>query len=113
MNQKKKSKPYQEQPITISIKTPKETYILNETQTLLVIGFLGLRNEILQKQLQELENENLELLQELEEIDNSDNKTNSIISGVMEQFKQDPQATISFATELINGFLKPKANAEN
>ena len=31
----------------------------------------------------------------------------------MEQFKQDPQATISFATELINGFLKPKANAEN
>ena len=74
---------------------------------------LKLRNEILQKQLQELENENLELLQELEEIDNSDNKTNSIISGVMEQFKQDPQATISFATELINGFLKPKANAEN
>jgi hypothetical protein len=61
-----------------------------------------LRNEILQKQLQELEIENSQLLQELEEIDNSDNKTNSIISGVMQQFKQNPQGTITFATELIN-----------
>lgn len=72
-----------------------------------------LRNEMLQKQLQELEIENSELLQELEEISNGDNKTNSIISGVMQQFKQDPQGTITFATELINGFLKPKTNAEN
>jgi hypothetical protein len=69
------------------------------------------RNETIFYKLkcESLEKEIIELKLELEEIDNEEeDKYSGMLGGVMEQFKQDPVNTISFASELINNLFKPK-----
>jgi hypothetical protein len=56
-----------------------------------------------------LEKEIIQLNLELEELDSEEeDKYSGMLGGVMEQFKQDPVNTISFASELINTLFKPK-----
>lgn len=73
--------------------------------------FYKLKCENLEKELNELKIEYHNLEQELDE-DEGQEKSGyeSMLGGVMEQFKQDPVNTINFATELIGTLFKPKKN---
>jgi len=74
--------------------------------------FYQLKCEQLEKEVQELKQEIVNLEMELDECNaENDDDNNGIISGLMTSFKQDPQNTISFATELITNFIKPKKTA--
>lgn len=73
--------------------------------------FYKLKCEALEKEVQELKQDIMELEMELDECNSEDENDNGIISGLMTSFKQDPQTTISFATELITNFIKPKKTA--
>lgn len=81
-----------------------------ETKTELVE--FKLRNEYLIKENEELKRQIANLEVELLELEGEDEEPekNDWIGGVVQQFKTDPVTTISFATELINGLLKPKTN---
>ena len=68
--------------------------------------------ESLEKEIQELKNDIFELESELENIDSDENDGSGMIGGLVSSFKQDPQTTISFASELISNFIKPK-NVKN
>ena len=71
--------------------------------------FYQLKCEQLEKEVQELKQDIINLEMELDECNSeTDEDNNGIISGLMTSFKQDPQNTISFATELITNFIKPK-----
>ena len=71
--------------------------------------FYQLKCEQLEKEVQELKQDIINLEMELDEClsENKEND-NGIMSGLMTSFKQDPQATVSFASELITNFIKPK-----
>jgi hypothetical protein len=74
--------------------------------------FYQLKCEQLEKEVQELKQDIINLEMELDECNvENDEDNNGIISGLMTSFKQDPQNTISFATELITNFIKPKKTA--
>ena len=74
--------------------------------------FYQLKCEQLEKEVQELKQDIVNLEMELDEHNaETDEDNNGIISGLMTNFKQDPQNTISFATELITNFIKPKKTA--
>jgi hypothetical protein len=74
--------------------------------------FYQLKCEQLEKEVQELKQDIINLEMELDECNaETDEDNNGIISGLMTSFKQDPQNTISFATELITNFIKPKKTA--
>lgn len=74
--------------------------------------FYQLKCEQLEKEVQELKQDIVNLEMELDECNaNSEEDNNGIISGLMSSFKADPQNTISFATELITNFIKPKKTA--
>jgi hypothetical protein len=60
-------------------------------------------NERLLKEIQSLKIEISQLEDELQE---TEPEENSIISGVMQQFKTDPVNTINFAQQLIQGIFK-------
>jgi hypothetical protein len=72
--------------------------------------FYQLKCEALQKEIEGLKQEIIQLELELEECNNEE-ESNGIISGLVTSFKQDPQSTISFASELITNFIKPKKTA--
>jgi hypothetical protein len=74
--------------------------------------FYKLKCESLEKEIQELKNDIFELESELENIDSDENDGSGMIGGLVSSFKQDPQTTISFASELISNFIKPK-NVKN
>lgn len=73
--------------------------------------FYKLKCEALEKEVQDLKQDIVQLEMELDECNSEDENDNGIISGLMTSFKQDPQNTISFATELITNFIKPKKTA--
>lgn len=84
----------------------KETYNARVSET-----FWKLKCETLEKEVQELRQDilNLELeIAELEEDDENQEQGGGIISGIMQQFKTDPVTTVSFASELIQNLFKPK-----
>lgn len=72
--------------------------------------FYQLKCEALQKEIESLKQEIIQLEFELEECENEE-QSNGMISGLVSSFKQDPQSTISFASELITNFIKPKKTA--
>jgi hypothetical protein len=72
--------------------------------------FYQLKCEALQKEIEGLKQEIIQLELELEECNNEE-ESNGIISGLVTSFKQDPQTTISFASDLITNFIKPKKTA--
>lgn len=74
--------------------------------------FYQLKCEQLEKQVQELKQDIINLEMELEEYNPGEEDSNGIISGLITSFKNDPQSTVTFATELITNFMKPK-KAEN
>jgi hypothetical protein len=69
--------------------------------------FYQLKCEALQKEIEALKQEIVNLEIELDECEQEE-QGNGIISGLVTSFKQDPQSTISFASELITNFIKPK-----
>jgi hypothetical protein len=71
--------------------------------------FYKLKCEQLEKEIAELKQEIIDLEIEIDDL-SMENKeeNNSIISGIMTSFKNDPQSTVTFATELITNFIKPK-----
>jgi hypothetical protein len=74
--------------------------------------FYQLKCEQLEKEVQELKQDIINLEMELDECNAiTEENNNGIMSGLMTSFKQDPQNTISFATELITNFIKPKKTA--
>ena len=72
--------------------------------------FYKLKCEALEKEVQDLKQDIIQLEMELDECNSEDENDNGIISGLVTSFKQDPQSTISFASELITNFIKPKTN---
>lgn len=68
-----------------------------------------LKYEQLLKENEELKRKVIELELELEELEQEPEET-GMIGSVMEQFKQDPVNTISFATQLIQNLFKPNNN---
>ena len=74
--------------------------------------FYQLKNEQLEKELNELKIELHNLEQELESIDEGEEESgyDGMLGSVIEQYKQDPLNTINFATELIGNLFKPKTN---
>jgi len=72
--------------------------------------FYKLKCEQLQKELSELTTDYAKLESELEESnsDENDNQYSGMLGAVMEQFKQDPLNSVSFATEVISNLFKPK-----
>lgn len=74
--------------------------------------FYKLKCESLEKEVQELKNDIFELESELENIESDESEGSGMIGNLVSSFKQDPQTTISFASELINNFIKPK-NVKN
>lgn len=75
--------------------------------------FYKLKNEQLEKEVNELRIENAQLESELDELyesDNEDSETeySGMLGGIMEQFKTDPVNTINFTSELIGNLFKPK-----
>jgi hypothetical protein len=73
-----------------------------------------LKCEQLEKENNELKQEIMQLEMELDECNSeSGEDSNGIISGLMTSFKKDPQSTISFASELITNFIKPKTIKTN
>lgn len=76
--------------------------------------FFKLKCEQLEKENNELKQEIMQLEMELDECNSeSGEDSNGIISGLMTSFKKDPQSTISFASELITNFIKPKTIKTN
>jgi hypothetical protein len=73
--------------------------------------FYQLKCEQLEKEVQQLKQDIINLEMELEECNETEEESNDIISGIVSSFKTDPQTTISFATELITNFIKPKKTA--
>jgi hypothetical protein len=69
--------------------------------------FYQLKCESLQKEVEVLKQEIINLEMEIEESE-TEEESNGMISGLVSSFKQDPQSTISFASELITNFIKPK-----
>jgi hypothetical protein len=69
--------------------------------------FYKLKCESLEKENQQLKQDVINLEMELDEAE-QEPEENSFISGIVTQFKQEPQATVQFASELINNWLKPK-----
>jgi len=69
--------------------------------------FYKLKCESLEKENQQLKQDVINLEMEVDELE-QEPEQNSFISGIVTQFKQEPQATVQFASELINNWLKPK-----
>jgi hypothetical protein len=72
--------------------------------------FYKLKNEQLEKELNELKIEFHNLEQELESEGEEESGYDGMLGSVIEQYKQDPLNTINFATELIGNLFKPKTN---
>jgi hypothetical protein len=75
--------------------------------------FFKLKCEQLEKEVAELKQEIIQLEMEIDELSMEENEStgNNILSGIMTEFKKDPQSTVSFASELITNFMKPKKTA--
>jgi hypothetical protein len=71
--------------------------------------FFKLKCEQLEKENSELKQEIIQLEMEIDELSMEEAEPgNNILSGIMTEFKKDPQSTVSFASELITNFIKPK-----
>lgn len=72
--------------------------------------FYKLKCEALEKEIVELKDEIMNLENELDEFNQDENEGmgGNIIGGLVNSFKNDPQSTLQFATEMINNFVKPK-----
>ena len=71
------------------------------------VFFYKLKCESLEKENEKLKQDVINLEMELDEVE-QEPEENNFISGIVTQFKQEPQATVQFASELINNWLKPK-----
>ena len=75
--------------------------------------FYKLKLEQLEKELNELRIENARLENELDEYESEgeeESNYSGMLGNIMEQYKEDPINTISFASELISNLFKPKKN---
>jgi uncharacterized coiled-coil DUF342 family protein len=71
--------------------------------------FYKLKCEALEKEVLELKDEISNLEMELDELNQEESGMGgNVIGGLVNSFKSDPQATLSFATEMISNFMKPK-----
>lgn len=71
--------------------------------------FFKLKCEQLERENQQLKQDIIQLEMEIDELSmEEESPGNNILSGIMSEFKKDPQSTVSFASELITNFIKPK-----
>ena len=79
--------------------------------------FYRLKNEQLEKEVNELRIENARLESEMDEYESEGEEESSnyggMLGSVIEQYKEDPINTINFASELISNLFKPKTNEKN
>jgi hypothetical protein len=75
--------------------------------------FYRLKNEQLEKEVNELRIKNARLESEIDEYESEGEEESNyggMLGSVMEQYKEDPINTINFASELIGNLFKPKKN---
>jgi hypothetical protein len=73
-------------------------------------NFYKLKNETLEKRVQELEREIFDLNSELDQLDQEEE--GGMLGSLMEQFKKDPVNSVKFVSSVIDNLTNPKTKDE-
>ena len=73
-------------------------------------NFYKLKNETLEKRVQELERKIFDLNTELDELDQGEE--GGMLGSLMEQFKKDPVNSVKFVSSVIDNLINPKTKDE-
>ena len=89
---------------------PGKDYLELYYETKIDNNFYKLKNETLEKRVQELEREIFDLNSELDQLDQEEE--GGMLGSLMEQFKKDPVNSVKFVSSVIDNLTSPKTKDE-